>query len=491
MTEPLIFELSSPGRSSGYVDDVDFPERPLAELLPQEMLREYLDLPELTEREVVGHFTRLSRLNYGVDTGFYPLGSCTMKYNPKVNEDMATLEGFARIHPLQPDHTVQGALQLMYELQAYLARISGLDAVSLQPAAGAHGELTGILMVRAYHRYRGDARRRIVLVPDSAHGTNPATAAMSGHQVINVKSDRRGGVDVDELRVLMSDGVAALMLTIPNTLGLFDENIVEIARIVHQGGALLYCDGANMNALLGQIRLADLGCDVMHFNLHKTFSTPHGGGGPGAGPVAVRDSLAPFLPVPLVGRRTTDEGEAYFLDYDRPLSIGRMRSFHGNFGVLVRAYTYIRSLGEGGLRHASENAVLNANYLMHLLKETYELPYDRTCMHEFVLSGRRLKASGVRTIDVAKRLLDYGYHPPITYFPLIIDEALMIEPTETETRQTLEGFAWALVEIAREAADDPDRLKTAPHATSVGRLDEVTAARRPILRWSRGGQNVD
>ncbi len=454
-------------------------------MLPQEVLRECLDLPELTEREIVGHFTRLSQVNYSVDAGFYPLGSCTMKYNPKTNEDVAALDGFTCIHPLQPDETVQGALKLMYELQGYLANLSGLHSVSLQPAAGAHGELTGILMVRAYHRHRGDDRRRIVLVPDSAHGTNPATAAMSGHEVVNVKSDQRGGVDVDELRARMNDEVAALMLTIPNTLGLFDENILEIANIVHGGGALLYCDGANMNALLGQVRLADLGCDVMHFNLHKTFSTPHGGGGPGAGPVAVREILAPFLPTPLVARERTSDGDAYHLDYDRPLSIGRVRSFYGNFGVLVRAYTYIRSLGNEGLRHVSENAVLNANYLMCLLRDAYELPYKRKCMHEFVLSGKALKSYGVRTLDVSKRLLDYGYHPPITYFPLTVDEALMIEPTETESRQTLEGFASALVAIAREAAEAPSKLKEAPHNATVGRLDEVKAARQPVLRWRR------
>ena len=483
MTEPLIFELSSPGRSTGHVVECDVPESGLTDLIPQDFLRGELELPELTEREIAGHFTRLSQVNYSVDAGFYPLGSCTMKYNPRVNEAVASLEGFTRIHPLQDERTVQGALRLMFELQEYLCRIGGLDAVSLQPAAGAHGELTGILMVRAYHRSRGDAQRRIVLVPDSAHGTNPATAATSGHQVVNVKSDDQGGVDLYHLRAQISDQVAALMLTIPNTLGLFDQNILEISRIVHDAGALLYCDGANMNAMVGQIKLGDLGCDVMHFNLHKTFSTPHGGGGPGSGPIAVKSHLAPFLPVPVVGKRTSETGDWYYLDYERPQSIGKLRSFYGNFGVLVRAYAYIRSLGEEGLRRVSENAVLNANYLMHLLKGTYDLPYDRTCMHEFVLSGRRQKAKGVRTLDIAKRLLDYGFHPPTVYFPLVVDEAMMIEPTETETLRTLDAFARALTQIAEEAATDPEKALTAPHTTVVGRLDEVTAARKPVLRW--------
>jgi len=483
MTEPIICELSSPGRSTGYITKSDVPEKDLADLLPQAFLREELELPELTEREVAGHFIRLSQINYCVDAGFYPLGSCTMKYNPKVNDAVASLEGFTRLHPLQDEDTIQGALRLMYELQEYLCRISGLDTVSLQPAAGAHGELTGILVVRAYHRARGDAQRQIVLVPDSAHGTNPATAATSGHQVVNVKSNAEGEIDIDHLQAQLSDRVAALMLTIPNTLGLFNANILDVAKIVHDAGALLYCDGANMNAIVGQVKLADLGCDVMHFNLHKTFSTPHGGGGPGSGPVAVKESLAPFLPVPLVAKKATESGDRYFLDYDRPQSIGKVRSFYGNFGVLVRAYAYIRSIGEEGLRRVSENAVLNANYLMQLLKGAYYLPYDRTCMHEFVLSGKRQKAQGVRTLDIAKRLIDYGFHPPTVYFPLVVDEALMIEPTETETLQTLNSFANALLQIAEEAATDPEKVLTAPHHTVVGRLDEVTAARKPVLRW--------
>ena len=483
--ERLIFEISSPGRNTGYVDDLDFPRRDITELLPSDVLREAPELPEVTERELVEHFTRLSHLNYAIDTGFYPLGSCTMKYNPKVNEDVASLEGFSRLHPLQPEETVQGALQLMYELQECLAEISGLHAVSLQPAAGAQGELTGVLAIRAYHRHRGDDQRRLVLVPDSAHGTNPATASMSGCQIVNVKSNHRGGVDLDELRRVTNEKVAALMLTIPNTLGLFDENILEIAEIIHGAGALLYCDGANMNAMLGQVKLGHLGCDAMHFNLHKTFSTPHGGGGPGAGPVAVNKLLAPFLPSPVAAKKSTEKGDLYYLDYDRPLSIGKVRSFYGSFGVVVRAYAYIWSLGPDGLRKVSENAVLNANYLMHLLKGTYELPYDRTCMHEFVLSGHRQKVNGVRTLDIAKRLIDYGFHPPTIYFPLIVDEALMIEPTETETLDTLNAFARVLTDIASEAEHDPEVVKSAPHHTPVGRLDEATAARHPILRWRK------
>jgi glycine dehydrogenase subunit 2 len=485
VVEPLLFDLGAPGRSTGYVDECDVPERELSDLLPADALRPDLDLPEVTERELIGHFTRLSQLNFGLDGGFYPLGSCTMKYNPKVHEDVAALPGFADVHTLQPESTAQGALQLLFELQECLAEISGLGAVTLQPAAGAHGELTGLLMVRAYHRSRGDDGRRVVLVADSAHGTNPATAAMAGCTIVNVRSNAEGGVDLGELRRLATRDVAAMMLTIPNTLGLFDRGILEIAEIVHEAGGLLYCDGANLNAILGQVRLADLGCDVMHFNLHKSFSTPHGGGGPGAGPVAAREALAPFLPTPVVRRRECADGTIYYLDADRPLSIGKVRSFYGNFGVLVKAYAYIKSLGGEGLRQVSEHAVLNANYLMHLLREHYDLPFDRSCMHECVFSGHRQKARGVRTLDIAKRLLDFGYHPPTIYFPHLVDEALMIEPTETEARETLEEFARALAEIDRESLDQPERVRSAPHTTRVGRLDEVLAARKPVLRWSR------
>jgi len=483
MPEPLLFEIGAPGREGYSLPEPDVPTRDLDEMLPPARQRQELNLPEVAQIDLVRHFTRLSQQNFSVDTSFYPLGSCTMKYNPKVNEDAARLAGFRAIHPYQPAETVQGALRLMYELQNYLASISGMAGITLQPAAGAHGELTGMLMVRAYHAARGH-QRRLVLVPDSAHGTNPATAAMCGYEVATLRSNGRGGVDLDELRRLMTDEVAALMLTIPNTLGLFDENICEVASIVHSRGGLLYCDGANMNALLGQVRFADLGCDVLHFNLHKTFSTPHGGGGPGAGPVGVSQPLLPFLPVPVVGYRPeAAEGEKYFLDWDRPQSIGRVRAFYGNFGVMVRAYTYIRTLGAEGLRAVSENAVINANYLLALLKEYYDLPYQRRCMHEAVLSAKRQKAHGVRALDIAKRLIDYGLHPPTIYFPLIVEEALMIEPTETESKQTLDYFARAMIEIAEQAERNPEVVLAAPHHTPVGRLDEVAAARRPNLRW--------
>ena len=487
IVEPTIFELSAPGRTSVPVGRSDVPERALGDLIPAGELRAGLDLPEVTEVEVTRHFVRLSRLNYGVDLGFYPLGSCTMKYNPKVNEEVAALPGFAAVHPYQPAQTVQGALQLLYELQAYLAEIGGMDAATLQPAAGAHGELTGMLMTRAYHRARGEDHRRLVLVPDSAHGTNPASAAMVGYSVVTVESNGRGGVDLERLRAKMSGEVAAIMLTIPNTLGLFDEGIVDVCRIVHEGGGLVYADGANMNAILGRVKLGELGCDIMHFNLHKTFSTPHGGGGPGSGPVAVKAPLAPFLPVPLA-MRGADGG--YYLEYERPQSIGRVRSFYGNFGILVRAYAYIRSLGAEGLRGVSENAVLNANYVLAKLREAYDLPYDRRCMHEFVLSGRRQKAQGVRTLDIAKRLIDYGFHPPTIYFPLIVEEALMIEPTETESRQTLDRFVEAMRSIAEEARTQPEVVREAPHTSPVGRLDEVRAARQPVLKYQGRGNSA-
>lgn len=475
--EPLLFELSSPGRKGYSLPEVDVPLMPL----PEEYLRGDLPLPEVSEIDVVRHFTRLSQLNLCIDTAFYPLGSCTMKYNPKVNEEVARFAGFAQLHPYQDEATVQGALQLMYELQTYLGEISGLPFVSLQPAAGAHGELTGMLMIRAYHLRRGDEGRNVVLVPDSAHGTNPATATMCGSRVVTVRSDARGNIDVEELARLANHQTAGLMLTNPNTLGLFEEHILEVAEIIHRAGGLIYCDGANMNALLGIAKPGDLGADVLHFNLHKTFSTPHGGGGPGGGATVVREELAPYLPVPIVAK---DEAEGrYYLDYERPFSIGRVRSFYGNFGVMVKAYSYIRSLGGKGLREVSENAVLNANYLLYRLKEAYDLPFDRPCMHECVLSGQKQARKGVRTLDIAKRLIDYGFHPPTIYFPLIVREALMIEPTETESRETLDAFAKAMLAIAREAEVDPELVKLAPHTAPVTRLDEVTAARKPNLIW--------
>ncbi|KKM08911.1 glycine dehydrogenase [Clostridiales bacterium PH28_bin88] len=484
MTEPLIFELSRPGRQASEWPAPDVPAADLQELVPAEFLREKEpELPEVSEVDVARHFTHLSSMNYGVDTGFYPLGSCTMKYNPKVNEDAARLPGFARLHPYQPEELSQGALRLMYELEQALCEIAGMDRFSLQPAAGAHGELTGLMIIRAYHDHRNDTRRRKVIVPDSAHGTNPATASLVGMQVVQVKSDARGGVDLEALREAVDEETAALMLTNPNTLGLFDENIREIADMVHEAGGLVYYDGANMNAIMGITRPGDMGFDVVHLNLHKTFATPHGGGGPGSGPVGVKASLAAFLPKP-----TTEYDAAagkYRLDYDRPLSIGRVKAFYGNFGVAVKAYTYIRALGGTGLRQASENAVLNANYLLAKLKEHYHLPYDRHCKHEFVVSPKGLKEYGVHTLDIAKRLLDYGYHPPTIYFPLIVEEALMIEPTETESRETLDRFAETMITIAREGKENPDVVKSAPHHTVVTRLDEVNAARKPVLRWQR------
>lgn len=478
MAEPTIFEMSRPGRSTVSLPPIEVPAANVGDLLPGIELRSELNLPEVSELDVVRHFTRLSQLNYCVDTNFYPLGSCTMKYNPKVSEAVVNHPGFVHIHPYQPESTVQGALHMMYTVQALLAEISGMDAVSLQPAAGAQGELSGMLMVRAYHRSRGDLARTKVIIPDSAHGTNPATATMSGFTVVNVRSNARGGVDLDELRRLADGQVAAIMLTIPNTLGLFDERILEITDIVHQAGGLVYCDGANLNAILGKVKLGDLGCDVVHFNLHKTFATPHGGGGPGAGPVGARSVLAPFLPVPLVSQR--GDG-TYYLDNERPNSIGKVKSFYGNFAVVVRACAYLLGLGERGLRQISENAVLNANYLRERLKRAYLLPYDRTCMHEFVLSGRNQKVHGVKTLDIAKRLMDYGFHAPTVYFPLIVDEALMIEPTETESKETLDRFAEAMLAIAEEAALRPEEVTTAPHQTAFGRLNEVEAARRPNL----------
>ncbi len=483
MTEPLIFEISRPGRCAASLPECSVPP---AEL-PQELLRDDLPLPEVSELDLVRHYVRLSHLNHAVDTGFYPLGSCTMKYNPKMNEFVARLPGFASAHPYQPESTVQGCLQLMYELQEVLKEISGFAAVSLQPAAGAHGEFAGMLMIRAYHLDRGDRGRTKVLVPDSAHGTNPASTAMCGYEVVEIRSDARGNVDLDDLKAHCDEHVAAMMLTNPNTLGLFDEHILEVADIVHGCGGLLYGDGANLNAIVGVAKPAALGFDVVHFNLHKTFSTPHGGGGPGAGPVGVTEALAPFLPGPVVGvelpGEDAEEEEPYYFLFMPEKSIGRLKAFYGNFGVLVRAYAYIRRLGAKGLRRVAEHAVLNANYLRVRLQDTYPLPYKRLCMHEFVLSGQIPGAGGVRTIDIAKRLMDFGFHPPTIYFPLIVPEALMIEPTETESRETLDAFAEAMLQIAEEARTQPEMLHQAPHTTPVRRLDDVRAAREPKLRW--------
>ena len=478
---PLLFEKGAPGRQGYVPPPLDVPERSVESLIPAELLRQEAPvLPEMSEMEVVRHFVNLSRRNYAVDVGFYPLGSCTMKYNPKINEVVAQLPGLARIHPYQPESSVQGALALLWSLQRYLGEISGLPYVCLQPAAGAHGELTGLMLMKAYHEERGEGQQRNeVIIPDAAHGTNPASASMCGYRVITVRSDERGGMDLEELRRSVSERTVGLMLTNPNTLGLFDENIKAITDIVHEAGGLLYYDGANANAILGISRPGDMGFDVVHYNVHKTFSTPHGGGGPGAGPIAVIEALEPYLPVPVIVKR---DGR-YALEYDRPRSIGRVRSFFGNFGVLVKAYSYIRALGPDGLREVSETAVLHANYLMHRLEPYFELPFKRFCKHEFVLSGSRQKEHGVQTLDIAKRLLDYGMHAPTIYFPLIVEEAIMVEPTETEPKEVLDAFVEAMIAIAEEAEKEPEVVKEAPHNTVVSRLDETRAARQPNLRW--------
>lgn len=455
---------------------------PPSELPDASLLRTDLPLPEISEVELVRYFTALSRLNYSVDTGPYPLGSCTMKYNPKWHEAAAQLPGFSQLHPLQPADTVQGALRLMFELQGYLAEIAGMGVASLAPLAGAQGEMAGIMIARAYQRYRGEVNRDTVLIPDTAHGTNAANISMCGFQTATVRSNREGDLDLDDLRSKLSNQVVALMFTIPNTLGLFDRRIMEISRLIHDCGALLYCDGANLNALLGRTKLGELGFDIAQVNLHKTFSTPHGGGGPGAGPVCVQAFLKDFLPAPVVSRRKNRKGSYEFAR--PPLSIGRLGAFHGNFSVLVKACAYIRTLGAEGLREVSDNAVLNANYLKSKLREHYYLPYDRACLHEFVLSASRQAKNGTTARDVAKRLLDYGFHPPTIYFPLVVNEALMIEPTETESKETLDAFIAAMQMIAREAEENPDVLHLAPHHTPVKRLDETLAARKPVLRWT-------
>jgi len=473
--EPLIFEQTSPGRVGYSLPACDVPEAPAEALLPPELLRQDIPgLPEVSEPEVVRHFTRMSQWNFGIDLGFYPLGSCTMKYNPRVNEEAVRLPGFAHLHPYLPDELAQGALQLMWELEGYLADICGMDRVTLQPSAGAHGELTGVMMIRAYHVARGAARTK-VLIPESAHGTNPASSALCGYRVVPVKCSRQGIVEPAAVAALMDDEVAAIMITNPNTLGLFEAHIAEIAAIVHGQGGQVYCDGANLNAVMGVTRPGDWGADVIQLNLHKTFSQPHGGGGPGAGPVGVKRHLAPFLPVPTV-ERTAGE---YRLDWARPESIGKVRAFAASFGVMVRAYAYIRSLGAAGLRHAAETAVLNANYLMHALKGTYHLPYDGPCKHECVFSDANQLPQGVKTLDIAKRLMDFGFHPPTIYFPLIVREAIMIEPTETESKETLDEFCNAMISIAKEAREEPEKVRSAPLTTPVKRLDEVLAARKP------------
>ena len=481
----LAFDRGAPGRSAVAVSAWEGERRPLP---PASLLRDSLRLPELSQPELVRYYIALSRRNYGVDSGSYPLGSCTMKYNPKLHDALAGLPGFADAHPLAPPHDVQGTLRLLWELQQALGLITGLPAVSLAPAAGAQGELSGMLMIKSALQDRGElAQRRRVLVPDSAHGTNPASAAMAGFTVTQLATSATGSIDRAALQRELDGSVAALMVTLPNTLGLWEESIEEVTALVHQAGGFVYGDGANLNAVAGRIRYGDLGVDVAHFNLHKTFSTPHGGGGPGAGPVCARPDLAPLLPAPVV-QRTEAGGERTQEDafsLARPAhSIGRVQQFHGSIGVLIRAYAYIRSLGAPGLRAVSANAVLNANYLRSLLRDDYDLPFDRPVLHEVIFSGsRQRRESDVRTYDIAKRLIDYGFHPPTVYFPLIVEEALMIEPTETEPREELERFADALIAIAREAREQPDLVRSASHAAPLGRLDEVTAARRPDLRW--------
>jgi glycine dehydrogenase subunit 2 len=479
MLEPVIYDMSSPGRRGFRFPKLDVPKTDL----PKGFLRKDLPLPEVSEIEIIRHFTKLSQLNHGVDTGFYPLGSCTMKYNPKINEETARLFGFAHVHPFQPIATVQGTLHLMFQLQEWLAEIGGFDGVTLQPAAGAQGELTGVLIIRKYHAENGQHQRTKILIPDSAHGTNPATSAMSGLEVVQIPSDDRGNVGIKALKAECDETLAGFMLTNPNTLGLFEEHVCEVAEVVHEAGGLVYGDGANMNALLGIAKPGELGVDILHFNLHKTFSTPHGGGGPGSGPVGVVENLMEFLPGPII--TVLEEGN----DQRPPLygmmtpkhSIGRMKAFHGHFGVHVRAYTYILMHGGDGLRQVSEHAVLNANYLMELLKEAYMLPYDRTCMHEFVLEGHWPEVPDVHALDISKRLMDFGFHPPTNYFPLIVREALMIEPTETEPKETLDAFVDAMLQISEEAHNNPDILHEAPHTTPISRLDEVRAARHLVL----------
>lgn len=481
-SKALLFEMSRPGRQGYSLPSNDVPEKSLDELLPKKAQRsEPLELPELSEVGVIRHYTELSTRNFGVDTGFYPLGSCTMKYNPKINEEVAALPGFAFMHPCQPEETTQGALELLYNFEQGLKELTAMDRFTMQPSAGAHGELTGLMVIQAYHRNRGDHKRNKVLIPLSAHGTNPATVSMAGYEVVQIPCDDRGLVDLDALKEAVDETTAALMLTNPSTLGLFEEEIIPMAKAVHEAGGLLYYDGANLNAIMGYTRPGDMGFDVVHLNIHKTLSTPHGGGGPGSGPVGVKERLIPFLPVPLVSK----ENDRFYLDYDVPETIGKMHSFYGNFGVAIKAYTYMRMMGAEGLKEASTDAVINANYLMSLLKKTYYVPYDRICKHEFIVSAKPEKKKGAGAGDIAKALLDRNFHPPTVYFPLIVDEALMIEPNDTEAKETLDAFAATMEQIAKDIDEDAEKVAHGPYNTVVGRLDEVRAVRNPVLIWKK------
>lgn len=477
---PLLFERSKEGRTSYSLPELEIDAFDLEEELEDVYIRkEPPKLPEVSELDIIRHYTGLASRNYGVDSGFYPLGSCTMKYNPKINEDIARLEGFSHIHPYQDPSTVQGALEVLYDLQESLKEITGMHEVSLQSAAGAQGEWTALMMIRAFHEANGDYHRTKVIVPDSAHGTNPASAAVAGFEAVTVKSNEEGLVDLDDLRRVVGEDTAALMLTNPNTLGLFEKDILEMAEIVHGAGGKLYYDGANLNAIMGYVRPGDMGFDAVHLNLHKTFTGPHGGGGPGSGPVGVSEELTAYLPKPLIIK----ENDTFRFDYDRPQSIGRIKPFYGNFGINLRAYTYIRTMGAEGLKKVSEFAVLNANYMMRKLEKVFQLPYPQHCKHEFVLSGSIQKKLGVRTLDMAKRLLDFDIHPPTIYFPLNVEEGMMIEPTETESKETLDSFIDIMTRIAKEVEEDPEIVQEAPHHTIVKRMDEATAARKPILRY--------
>lgn len=482
-SSPLIFERSVEDRIAYSLPELDVEKKDLSHLIDDKFIRrDKAELPEISELDLMRHYTELSNKNYGIDSGFYPLGSCTMKYNPKINEKVARIPGFQASHPLQGESSIQGSLEIVYDLQEHLKEITGMDEISLQSAAGAQGEWTALMMIKAFHNANGDYHRTKVIVPDSAHGTNPASATVAGFETVTVNSNEKGRVDIEHLKSVTGEDTAAIMLTNPNTLGLFEEDIIEIRDIVHGAGGKLYYDGANLNAIMSKVRPGDMGFDAVHLNLHKTFTGPHGGGGPGSGPIGVKSELAKFLPKPLVIKK---EDSTYGFDYNLPESIGRIKPYFGNFAIYLRAYTYIRSMGPEGLKDISENAVLNANYMMRRLQGTFELPYDEHCKHEFVISGSKQKDMGVRTLDIAKRLLDFNYHPPTIYFPLNVVECMMIEPTETESKETLDGFVDAMLEISKEAEENPDWVLEAPHTTVIGRLDETQAARKPILRYTK------